>query len=201
MTPRGLFILLRLVTHGWLHVNGSVIRTAEVITHRFMIICSMYASMSASLHRCSAAHVRPSAPTNAVAWSAKKERLSVVSLFALCLLVYAACFCVSVHQSDKVSLRVRMKDPARQTERKRKRQTERERGKKTGSYSCLPVCLHLFLLFLSVCGPHSRRSTLVTVFWWWKWQERWDNVVYLHNSFPQVGLKVPVNLCCVTRGY
>ncbi len=69
---------------------------------------------------------------------------------------------MSIHQSDKVSLCVRMKDPARQTERERKRQTEEK--KKTGSYSCLPVCLHLFVSSLSECGPHCGLSTLAIVF-------------------------------------
>lgn len=150
---------------GWLLMgdytpNTSVIRAADLITHRHMIICFPCASAGAA-----PAHVCISARTDVVvrgASGASFSRLLVCSLSFFCL---RRVFCASIHQSDKVSVRVRMKEPAKQIERKRKRQIEREKKtkKKTWTYSCLPVCLHLFVSLLSVCSPHSRRSALVTV--------------------------------------
>lgn len=141
--------------------NATVIRTADRPDYSPLYdYLFLYASMSLVLCGCLSAHVCISVHTDVAAWGAKGASFSfliVCSQLSFCL---RCVFCVSIHQSDKVSLCVRMKDPARQTERKRKRQIE----KKTWSYSCLPVCLHLFVSFLSVCSPHSRRSTLVTVF-------------------------------------
>ena len=46
----------------------------------------------------------------------------------------------------------------------REKEKETERGKKHEVTHVLAVCSHLFVSFLSVCSPHSRRSALVTVF-------------------------------------
>lgn len=120
--------------------------------------------------------------------------------FSLCLLSVRL---MHIHmnaehkQKDKVSVCVRMKDPVRQMERERKRRIE---SKKTPSYSCLPLSLHLFVSFLSVCSPHSRRSTLVTVFG--DGEDRKGKIMCrICIIFPQLGPAVLVNLCCVTRGY
>lgn len=57
---------------------------------------------------------------------------------------------MSIHQSDKVSLCVRMKDPARQIERKRKRQTGEKKGEKNITL-LMSDCLVAFARLVPVC--------------------------------------------------
>lgn len=125
--------------------NTSVIRAADLITHRHMIICFPCASAGAA-----PAHVCISARTDVVARGASGasfSRLLVCSLSFFCL---RRVFCASIHQSDKVSVRVRMKEPAKQIERKRKRQIEREKKKQKKKHELTHVCLFACIC-LSLC--------------------------------------------------
>lgn len=84
------------------------------------------------------------------------------SCLLLVVFVYAACSRVGMHQSDKVSPCVRMKERARQTEGKAKWQM---RGREL-CYSCAPVCLH-FVSFPSLCQCGCAvNSTSVAVLHW-----------------------------------
>lgn len=125
--------------------------------------------MSATSSGCLCAHVRISLHTDVVAPRAKEVSFRFIPVCSLSFCLRRM-FCMSVHQSDKVSVCMRMKDPARQIKRKRKRQIG---GKKIPHYSCLPVCLHLFICcccfflfvsFQSVCHLHCKQSILMAVF-------------------------------------
>lgn len=65
------------------------------------------------------------------------------SSYLLSVFLFTIYVCVSIHQSDNVSLCVRMKDPARQIERKRKRQIEGKNMKLLMS-ACLLAFVCLF---------------------------------------------------------
>lgn len=86
------------------------------------------------------------------------------------------------------------------TNRKKEKETDIEKKKHQVTHVCL-FCLHLFVSFLSVCSPHSRRSTLVTVVG--DGEDRKGEIMCKICIIvsPQLSSKVPVNLCCVTRGY
>lgn len=113
------------------------------------------------------------------------------SYYLLSVFLFTLRVCVSIHQSDNVSLCVGMKDPARQIERKRKRQVEE---KKKNMKLLMSACLLAFVCLF----PTQQAEHISGSFWWWRRQEKHNNALNLHNSFPQLGPKVPVNLCCVT---
>lgn len=151
---------------GWLLMgdftpNTSVIRAADLITHRHMIICFPCASVVGRRLMC--------AYLPAQTWlrEERAERLSVVFLFALCLFLFTPRV-LREHTSVWQSVCTCEDERAGKTNWTKEEETDRERKKtkqkKTWTYSCLPVCLHLFVSLLSVCSPHSRRSALVTVF-------------------------------------
>lgn len=110
--PGGLFI-----QYGWTLMDdytstARVIRTTDKIAHNRMIICPPGASTNATSHvfTCSRLFAQERLREE------RKERLSVpppVCSLSFCL---HSAFWVSIHQSDKVSLCVRMKDQARQIE-------------------------------------------------------------------------------------
>lgn len=131
-TPRVIRTADRLLRAIWLPVpfrrHASMIATSYVFTYPPLFCAKVV-------------------PRRAQGGSSSSAFFLLLSLlFAPCLFVYAACSRVRMHQSDKVSPCVRMKDRARQTEGKGKWQM---RGREL-CYSCAPVCSH-FVLFLSLC--------------------------------------------------
>lgn len=92
--------------------TARVIRTADNIAHNRMIICPLSASTSATSHEFTCSQLFAQERLR----EEREERLSVhppVCSLSFCL---HSAFWVSIHQSDKVSLCVRMKDQARQIE-------------------------------------------------------------------------------------
>lgn len=137
----------------------SVIRTADRTDYSLLYdYLFLYASVSAETLMCSCVHICLYRYQRIR--RKKNEECISVSLFALCLFVYAAC--LNEYTSVWQSVSVCEDEIPDKTNRKKEKETDRLE-KKT-SYSCLPVCIDLFVSFLSVCSPHSRRSTLVTVF-------------------------------------
>lgn len=140
--------------------DASIIRTADWPDYSPLYdYLFLYAGVSVALWRRFCALVCISVHTDVVAERVKEASFSCF-LFALCLFVYAAC--LREHTSVWQSVSVCEDERPSKTNKTKQKETDRE--KKTLSYSCLPVCLHLVVSFPSVCSPHSRRSTLVTVF-------------------------------------
>lgn len=75
--------------------------------------------------------------------------LTFAHLFGfVCLMSFCLCrTCVRIHESDKVSPCVRMKDLERQIERKRKRQIEGRKNIKL----LMSACLLVFVCIIPVC--------------------------------------------------
>lgn len=157
--------------------------------------------MSATSSGCLCAHVRISLHTDVVAPRAKEVSFRFIPVCSLSFCLRRM-FCMSVHQSDKVSVCMRMKDPARQIKRKRKRQIGGEKNTTLLMSACLLAFIYLFNLFvvvvffcfIPVCMSPTLQAehTDGSIFW----HKTWDNVPHV-----QVGLKVPVNLCYGTHHY
>lgn len=108
---------------GWLLMgdytpNANVIRTGDLITHHHMMVCS---SMLPRRKLCAVVYVFIHAYESTQQWlhEERKGHFSVFFLFAFCLFVHDMCFAWQ-NESDRVSLCVTMKDPARRVEKREK---------------------------------------------------------------------------------
>lgn len=127
--------------------NTSVIRAADLITHRHMIICFPCASVGAA-----PAHVCISARTDVVARGASGASFSRLLVCSLSFFVYAACFARAYISLTKCLYVWGWKSRQNKlNERGRDRYREKKKNKKKNMNLLMSACLLAFVCLFAVC--------------------------------------------------